>query len=283
MAGLIKTTDLAKVRQVDFIRQFNGSLKKLTEALGVTRKIPVTEGTTLKVLTVTGTLESGVVAEGEVIPLSKYQTTYTDVGEITLNKWAKGTSAEAILKRGYDQAVGETTDKMLKDIQKGIRTSFFGGLATGTGTASGSNLQGTLAQVWGQLQVLFEDDAIDTVYFVNPLDVADYLATATVTVQNAFGMQYIENFLGLGTVFLNSSVPQKKVYATAKDNVVMYYVNVGNSELANAFKLETDETGYIGIKEYAEEGTATIKDLVMAGVTFFPERIDGIVVGTINP
>lgn len=283
MAGLIKTTDLAKVRMVDFITQFNGSIKKLTEALGVTRKIAVSEGTTLKVLKTTGTLEDGTVAEGELIPLSKYQTTYQDIGEITLNKWRKATTAEAILKRGYDQAVGETTDKMLKDIQKGIRSKFFTFVATGTGEAEGDNLQATLAQVWGQLQVLWEDDAVETVYFLNPLDVADYLASATVTVQNAFGMQYIEDFMGLGTVFLNSSVTKGKVYATAKDNIVMYYVNVSSSELATAFKLETDETGYIGIKEYPAEDNATIADLVMSGITFFPEKIDGIVIGTINP
>jgi LPXTG-motif cell wall-anchored protein len=49
---------------------------------------------------------------------------------------------------------------------------------------------------------------------MNPLDVADYLATANITLQTAFGMTYVENFLGLGTVIFNSSVPKGKVYAT---------------------------------------------------------------------
>jgi hypothetical protein len=280
--NLITQEDLARVRMIDFNLMFNGSLTKMTEALGITRKITVQDGAVLKQLKVTGTLESGVVAEGELIPLSKYETEEITVGEVKLNKWRKSTSAEAILKGGYDQAVGATTDQMLKDIQKTIRTSLFTFMGTGTGTAEGTGLQASLANAWGKLAVLFEDDAVDTVYFVNPLDVADYLGSATITMQTAFGMSYIENFLGLGTVMLNSSVPQGKFYATAKDNIIMYYVNVNTSELGRVFSLTTDETGYIGINEYPDKDTATVDDLVMSGVTFFPERIDGIVVGTIT-
>ena len=277
----IMQADLARVRMVDFNLQFTGSLRKLIEALGVTRKIAVQEGAALKMLTVTGTLESGAVNEGDLIPLSKYETVETPVGEVKLNKWRKATTAEAILKGGYDQAVGATTDKMVKDIQKTIRTDLFGFMATGSATATGSGLQAALANGWGKLSVLFEDDAVETVYFLNPMDVADYLGTAQVTMQTAFGMTYIENFLGLGTVFLNSSVPQGKYYATAKDNIVMYFVNVGSGDIRASFNLTTDELGYIGINEYPDNDTARVLNLVMSGVTFFPERKDGIVVGTI--
>lgn len=268
-------------RVADFNIQFVEGLKKLTEALGVTRKIPVQEGATLKQIVVTGTLESGNVAEGELIPLSKYETEEVPVGEVKLNKWRKGTTAEAILKGGYDQAVGATTDKMVKDIQKGIRGDLFTFMATGSGTAEGSGLQAALANAWGKLAVLFDDDAVESAYFLNPMDVADYLGSAQVTMQTAFGMTYIKNFLGLGDVFLNSNVPEGTFYATAKENIVMYYVNVATSELARAFGLTTDETGYIGINEYPDKDTARVMDLVMSGITFFPERKDGIVVGTI--
>lgn len=277
----ILTSDLARVREIDFISQFNGSLATLIEALGVTRKIAVQEGATLKALKVTGVLESGDVAEGELIPLSKYETEEVSVGEVKLNKWRKGTTAEAILKGGYDQAVGATTDKMVKDIQKGIRANFFTFLASGAETATGMGLQAALANGWGKLQVLWEDDAVETVYFVNPMDVADYLGNAQVSVQTAFGMVYVENFMGLGRVFLNSSVPQGKFYATAAENIVLYFVDVSTSELARAFELSSDELGYIGVSEYPDKDTARVMDLVMSGVTFFPERVDGIVVGTI--
>lgn len=277
----IMQTDLARVRVADFNLQFTGNLQKLTEALGVTRKIAVQEGATLKMLKVTGTLASGTVAEGELIPLSKYTTEEVAVGEVKLNKWRKGTTAEAILKGGYDQAVGATTDKMVKDIQKTIRGDLFNFMKTGTGTATGATLQAALANGWGKLAVLFEDDAVETVFFLNPMDVAAYLGTAQVDMQTLFGMNYIKNFLGLGDVFLNSSVPAGKYYATAKENIVLYYVNVGAGDIRSAFGLTTDETGYIGINEYADKDTARVIDLVMSGVTFFPERKDGIVVGTI--
>ena len=85
-ANTVKAADLAKVRDVDFAERFTTGLDTLMKMLGVTRKIEKKAGETLKVYKVTGTLESGTVAEGEVIPLSKYSTTYTTIGEATLNK-----------------------------------------------------------------------------------------------------------------------------------------------------------------------------------------------------
>jgi hypothetical protein len=278
----ILTSDIAKVRVIDFNYQFTGGLAKLIEALGVTRKIKVTEGASLKALKVTGTLESGAVAEGDLIPLSKYKTDELTLGEAKLNKWRKSTSAEAILKGGYDQAVGATTDKMVKDIQKKIRGDLFTFMATGTGTAEGTGLQATLANAWGKLSILFEDDAVETVYFLNPMDVSDYLGSAQVEMQTVFGMTYLKNFLGLGDVLLNSNVPEGKVYATAKENIVMYFIDVAEGDIADAFALTVDESGYIGIREYADNDHACVSDLVLSGVTFFPERIDGIVVGSIG-
>ena len=280
--NLITSDDLARAREIEFVQMFGESVKKLMEALGVTRKIPKQAGAVLKAYKATGELQDGDVPEGDVIPFSKYTTNAVPYGEIELKKWRKATSAEAIIEKGFDQAVEMTTDRMLKDVQKKIRKDFFDFLATGTGTASGAGLQATLAKVWGQLQVKFEDDAVETVYFLNPLDVADYLAEAEVTVQSAFGMTYLENFMGLGKVFLNSSVPQKKVYGTAAENLVMYYIAVNDSDLGKAFSFTTDETGYIGIHESSDYTNMTSSDTVINGMKLFAERIDGVVVGTIS-
>ena len=279
--NLIKNADLARVREVEFVTMFGGSLKKLTEALGVTRKVAKQAGATLKAYKATGTLENGNVAEGETIPLSHYKTEPVTIAEITLKKWRKATSAEAIIEKGYDQAVTATTDKMLSDVQKSIRTDFFTFLATGTGTASGSTFQAALANAWGQLQVLFEDDTIDSVYFMNPLDVADYLGTAQITMQTAFGLSYVENFMGLGTVFFNASVPQGKIYATAKENIVLYYVPVNGADLNEAFSFTADETGLIGIHEVPDYTNMTASDTVINGMVLFAERLDGVVVSSI--
>ncbi len=281
-ANLIKKADLARVREIEFTELFGYSIKKLMEALGITRKIAKQAGTTLKTYKASGTLQDGAVAEGDIIPLSKYTTEAVTYKEITLKKWRKATSAEAIIERGYDQAVSETTDAMLKDVQKGIRKNFFDFLATGTGAATGATFQAALAQAWGQLQVLFEDDEIGAVYFINPLDVADYLATANITTQTAFGMTYVENFLGLGTVIFNSSVPQGKIYATAKDNIVLYYIPVNGADLNEAFTFTSDATGYIGIHEEPDYTNMTASDTVVNGMELFAERLDGVVVATIS-
>ena len=281
--NLIKKEDLVRAREIEFVTLFGESIKKLVEALGVTRKIPKQAGYTLKAYKATGTLQPGTVAEGDLIPLSKYQTEAVSYAEIVLKKWRKATSAEAIIEKGYDQAVQMTTDRMLKDVQKGIRTDFFTFLATGTGSATGATFQAALAQAWGQLQVLFEDDSIEAIYFMNPLDVADYLATAQISTQTAFGMTYVENFLGLGTVIFDSKVPEGTIYATAKDNIVLYYVPVNGADLGNAFSFTADQTGLIGIHEEADYKHMTAEDTVMSGVVLFAERLDGIVKSTITP
>lgn len=281
-ANLIKKADLARAREIEFTYNFSEGVRKLMEALGVTRKIAKQAGTVLKAYKASGTLASGAVAEGDTIPLSKYKTEAVSFGEITLKKWRKATSAEAIVERGYDQAVEMTTDRMLRDVQKAIRADFFTFLATGTGVASGADFQAVLAQAWGQLQVKFEDDAIQAVYFVNPLDIADYLAEASITTQTAFGMTYVEDFLGLGTVIMNASVPKGKIYATAKENIVLYYIPVNGADLGEAFDFTSDETGYIGIHETPDYTNMTASDTVVNGMVFFAERIDGVVVGTIG-
>ena len=280
--NLITSADLVKAREIEFTYTFGESIKKLMEALGVTRKIPKQAGTVLKAYKATGELLDGAVAEGEIIPLSKYVTEPVTFEEITLKKWRKATTAEAIIEKGYNQAVRMTTDRMLKDVQKGIRKSFFDFVATGTGVATGANFQGTLAQSWGQLQVLFEDDDIQSVHFMNPLDVADYLATANISLQTVFGMTYVENFLGLGTVFFNSSVPKGKIYSTAKDNLVLYFVPVNGADLGEAFDFTSDATGLIGIHETPDYDNMTAKDTVVSALVLFAERIDGVVVGTIT-
>ena len=283
---LITQSQMSKAREIDFVNLFtHESLAKLVEVLGVTRKIPMQEGTTMYVYTTSGTLQSGSVSEGAVIPLSQYQRDKSAVGSITLKKWRKAVSAEAIMKSGYDEAVRATDAALLKDVQKEVRAAFFtlinGAIANST-SVSEETVQAALAEAWGQLQVKFEDDTAEAVYFLNPLDVADYLKTATITVQTAFGFNYVENFLGLGTVILSSRVTQGTFLATAKENIVLYYLTMGG-DIASKFGLTTDDLGYIGIKtDIPTEQRAQLETLVMSGIQFFVEYAQGVVKGVIS-
>jgi len=281
--NVITADQMAKAREVDFVQRFTHmSLNKLMEVLGVTRKIPMSEGTTMYMYTTTGTLQSGVVTEGDVIPLSQYQRNKTAVGSISLKKWRKAVTAEAIMKSGADEAIRQTDSKMISDIQKGIRTDFFTTIMGLDGTVVGaSTLQAVLAKSWGMLQVLFEDDAVEAVHFINPLTIADYLATATITVQDAFGMNYIENFLGMGTVVLSSQVTAGMVISTAKENIILYYLTMAG-DVASRFSLTTDETGYIGMHTSQTDNRAQIETLVMSGIQFLVEYASGVVIGQID-
>ena len=284
--NLITVNQMKRVREVDFVNQFtHASLDKLVEVLGVTRKIPMMEGTTMYVYETSGTLQSGAVPEGEIIPLSRYETTKTAIGEITLKKWRKAVSAESIKKSGFNAAVAATDAALLRDVQKGIRSDFFtflNGTITGSATATGVGLQAALADGWGQLQVKFEDDTAEAVYFINPTDAAKYLGSASITTQTAFGMNYIENFLGLGTVIISNRVTAGTFVATAKQNLILYYLTM-SGDVADAFELTADELGYVGIKSgYQNEERAQIESLVMSGIQILVEYAGGVVKGTIT-
>lgn len=292
--NVIKAEDLKKAREIDFTRQFtHTSLDKLIEVLGVTRMIPMMEGTTLQVYEITGSLESGNVAEGEIIPLSHYEQKKKDVGTITLHKWRKAATAEAIAKSGYEAAVRGTDAALLRDVQVSVRSDLFnflkGNYSSDTSIAgstytdvSGATMQEALAKAWGQLQVKFEDDTADSVFFVNPLDIADYLSTANITTQTAFGMNYIQNFLGLGTVIMSAQIEQGTFIATAKQNFIAYYITV-NGDVAKSFNLTADELGLIGINSGgANTERAQVETLVMSGIRFLVEYAEGVVKGTIS-
>lgn len=284
--NLTGADQLKRVRELDFVQQFtHTNLNKLIEVLGVTRQVPLIEGTTLYIYETTGSLENGTVAEGDIIPLSKMEQTKTPIGEIVLKKWRKAVSAEAITKSGYQTAQVETDQALLRLIQKGIRTDLFGflnGSISGSTSVTGNTLQETLANAWGQLQVKFEDDDAEPVFFINPLDVAEYLGTATLTTQDVFGLNYIDGFIGLGTAVLASGVTKGTVIATAKQNIIMYYLNI-SGETCRAFNMSADELGLVGIASGIQNTErAQIESLAMSGIQFLPEYGAGVIKGTIS-
>lgn len=283
--NLMKSADFAKVSEIDFVNQFHENIiNSLTEMLGITRKVEKVPGQVIKSYRVIGELKNGEVAEGEDIPLSKYETEVVDTFELKAEKYRKKTTYEAINDKGYEQAVTDTDDKMITDIQKGIRSKFINFLATGEGSASGVGLQGALAQTWGQLKMLFADYDVaesDLVYFVSPLDIADYLTDKDITTQTVFGFTYIENFLGLYNVLIHASIPQGVVYGTALNNIILYYTNPSNSDVSKAFDFTIDATGYVGIHHDVNYTNLTTDTIALCGVALYAELIDRVVVGSI--
>jgi uncharacterized protein YjdB len=100
--------------------------------------------------------------------------------------------------------------------------------------------------------------------------------------QNTFGMNYLEDFLGLGTVITSSRITKGTFIATAKQNFIMYYLTMGG-DVATALGLTTSELEYIGINSgYRNEERAQIESLIMDGIQILVEYAEGVVKGTIG-
>ena len=287
MAADIQTT----AREIDFVTRFGRNWEHLRDIMGVSRKIEMLPNTVLKSKYAQGTLQNGKVGEGEEIPYSKYTVKTKNYEKITLEKWAKGTTAEAILEDGYENAVQMTDEEMLNDLTADVAGRFYKYLNTGTLKGTSKTFQEAMAMAKGRVLNKFKTmhrTATDVVAFVNVLDVYEYLGTsAVINEQSEFGFNYIKNFMGYKTVFLlaETEIARGKVIATPADNIVLYYVNPTNSDWARAgFRLTTDSnTGIVGVNTRPDYGTFVTVITAVMGMTLFAEYIDGIAVETITP
>ena len=275
--------DLEPGISVDFVSKITANIAELQKVLGITEMEPMSAGTTIKMWKMEQVNTPEQVGEGETIALTKVQRTLARTVELGLKKYRRNTSAEAIQKVGRNMAINQCDEKLVSGIQKDIKQDFFDALVAGTGEAAGTGLQAVLANAWGALNVFHEDEGVTPVHFLSPLDVADYLGNAQITMQNAFGLSYVEDFLGLGTVIVSPRVPKGKTISTAKENLHGAYIPANSGDVARSFGLTSDTTGLIGMKHSADDTNATINTLAMSGVVFYPERLDGVIVGTIAP
>ncbi|MDD3338438.1 MAG: hypothetical protein PHS82_06225 [Lachnospiraceae bacterium] len=279
--NIITTSDLEPAISVDFTSRISKNITELQTLLGITDLTPMTAGNTIRVYKTTVTNDPAQVAEGETIPLTNVARKLAATYELTLSKYRKETTAEAIQRSGREVAVNTTDEKLVRKVQKDIKKMLYDTLNTGTGKVSGTNLQKTLAALWAALQNKYEDEDVSPVFFINPTDVADYLGTAQITMQTAFGFTFIQNFLGLGTAIISPQVKVKKPVATVTQNINGAYIPA-SGDVGQTFSLISDATGLIGMTHYVGGDNGVVKTLIMSGVKFYVEYADGIFIGTIN-
>lgn len=271
------TTDLEPAISIDCVSKLSSNIVELQKVLGITELEPMTAGTTIKIYKMEQVNTPEQVAEGETITLTKINRTLARTVELVLKKFRRNTTAEAIQKTGREIAINKTDEKLISGIQKGIKKDFYSMLLEGTGTASGATFQAALAAAWGAVTKFYEDEDATPIHFVSSDDVADYLGTAQVTLQQAFGMSYIEDFLGLGTVVINPNMTKGKVASTAKENLHGAYIPANTGDVAKTFGLTSDKTGLVGMTHQPVSGNATVDTLAMSGVVFYPELLDGVI------
>lgn len=272
---------MVKAREIDFVTSFGKNMQALLDVMGITRMIRKTNGTVLRVKKVSGELQSGNVAEGDEIPLSQYKVEETDFDTIKIEKYRKGVSLEAIAEKGYDAAVDQTDAEFKSDLQNKILDKFYTQLKMGSLVGHESTWQMAIAMAIGRVKDKFEKmkrTATGTAVWVNTLDVYKYVGAADITMQTAFGMSYIKNFLGADICFISSQIPENTVIATPLNNLIAYYVDPADSEFVKAGLDYTvdPETGFIG---FHAQGTyeRAISDLyAIMGVRLFAEYLDAI-------
>lgn len=269
-------------REVDFVTRFGNNWQALMEILGIMRPIRKTPGTILRAYTSSITLEGGTVAEGDEIPLSLANVTEALKADVEIKKYAKAVTLEAVSKYGADIAVQKTDDAFLAELQGKVTDDFYDFLNDNAGlTVTGAtNFQSAVAKSIGAVRNKWKTmrkDITEVVVFANILDAYDYLATANITIQDRFGIQYVENFMG-ARLILTSEIPAKTVIATPVENIDLYYIDPSDSDFARlGLQYTTDGvTNLIGFHAEGVYNRAMGSVYAIHGLKLFGEYLDGI-------
>lgn len=280
-------------REVDFVTRFDDNWTALRTILGIMRPIRKAPGTQLVSYkaSVDGTLQGGTtVAEGDEIPFTKMKVEPVAYDDIAVAKYAKSVTIESVAKYGADVAVEKTDDAFLVALQNKVLADFYAFLNTGTLTGTETTWQRALAMAKGKVLDKFsgmDKDVTEVVGFANILDAYEYLGDKEITVQTAFGINYVENFLGYSTLFLLPAkyIAHGKVIAIPVENIDLYYIDPGDSDFARLGLNYTvkGETNLIGVHVEGDYSRATGDMYALMGMKLWAEYLDGIAVVTVTP
>ena len=276
-------------REVDFVSRFGDNWEKLMNILGIMRPIKKTPGTQLVAYTASVDLESGAVDPGEVIPYSKTTIVAAAKSDVTIEKYAKAVPVEDVSKYGAAIAVQKSDDAFLAKLQNVVLGKFYTFLNTGSLTGTANSWQAALEKAQGEVLnkwATMDKEVTEVVGFANILDAFDYLGTASITIQTAFGISYVENFLGYKTLFLlpAAQIARNVVIATPVENIDLYYIDPADSEFAKLGLQYTVDgvTPLIGFHVQGNYGTAVGESFALMGMALWAEYLNGIAKITVN-
>jgi hypothetical protein len=287
--GLTKVADLdVTAREIDFVERFAKNWDALKNILSIMRPIEKEPGTTLRAYTTQS--KNGLAkspGEGEEIPYTEFEVVEALKEDLTIEKYSKATSIEAVNKYGAAVAIQKTDDQFLIDLQNKVLKEFYDFIKTGNLTGAEETFQMALAMARGKVIDKFNTlsrNVSEIVGFVNVLDVFQYLGAANITIQTQFGLQYVKDFMGYNTLFLLSepNIPRGTVIATAVENIDLYYINPANSDFAKlGLTYRTDgETNLIGFHANGNYSTAVGEVFALMGMKLWAEYLDAIAVIT---
>ena len=272
-------------REQDFVTVFGLNWDALRKILGIMRPIRKTPGTQLVSYTASVALESGAVEPGEVIPYSKATISKSAKADLDIKKYAKAVPIEDVAKYGAAIAVEKSDEAFRNRLQTNVLSDFYTFLNTGALTNIQTTWQMALSMARGLVLDKFNKmrrSVTNIVGFANVLDAYKYLGAANITVQTAFGVSYVEDFMGYSTLFLLSApdIPEGEVIALPVENIDLYYIDPGDSEFAKLGLNYTvaGETNLIGYHAEGNYTTAVGESFALMGMKLWAEYIDGIAV-----
>lgn len=276
-------------REIDFVTQFEKNWDSLREIMGIARPVKKEDGSILRTFTASVTLEDGNVPAGAVIPYSKATVTEATKGEITLEKYAKAVTIEDVTRYGAEVAIQKTDDAFKNELQTSVLDRFYTALTGNTYAMTGEyeTFQMAVSMAIGMVKDKFKQmrkDVTSIVVFVNTLDVYEYLGAANITVQTAFGVEYIKNFLGAQTLILSSEIERGKVIAIPSSNMVLYYIDpssAGIKKLGLNYVV-SGETNLIGFHANGNYSTAVGESFATMGMQLWYEYADGVAINTFD-
>lgn len=288
----VTTQITTTAREVDFVTRFTENWDALRTIMGIMRPIRKTPGTKLVSYKATadGGLQGGTsVAEGDEIPFTKMKVEPVSYADIEVAKYAKSVTIEAVNKYGAEVAVEKTDTAFMTALQNKVLTDFYAFLVTGTLTGTEATWQKALAMAKGKVLDKFagmDRDVTDVIGFANILDAYEYLGDKEITVQTAFGINYIQNFMGYSTLFLlpEKYIAKTKVVAVPVENIDLYYIDPADSQFAQLGLNYTvqGETNLIGVHAEGDYSRATGDMYAIMGMKLWAEYLDGIAVYTVG-
>ena len=292
MAAVTNTTTTKQisvnVKEIDFVSRFQANWDALREIMGIMNPVRKTPGTQLVASTATVTLQSGAVAEGDEVPLSQATVTPKVFEDLTLEKYRKRVTAEAVTKFGAAVAVQKTDDAFLAELTNSVLDRFYAFAQTGTITGKYDTFQMAVSMAVTRVKDKFKKlrlNYTNIVAFVNTMDVGTYLGAGEITLQTRNGIEYFKDFLGANTVIVSSEIPEGTVIAIPADNIVLYYIDPADSDLAELglnYTTSNGVTNLIGIHKEAVYGRVSGDTHALMGMKLFAEYIDAIAVVTVG-
>jgi hypothetical protein len=269
-------------REIDFVTRCGQNWEALREILGIMRPIRKAPGSQLISYTASVDLESGDVDPGNVIPYSKATVVQAAKADLDLLKYAKAVPIEDVNKYGAAIAVQKTDEAFLNELQGVVMDDFYNTLTNNASalTSSEDTFQMAVSIAIGKVRDKFKRmhrNVSNIVVFVNTMDVYTYLGAADISIQSAFGLDYVKNFLGATTVILSSEIEAGTVIAIPADNIVLYYVDPGDGEFAQLglnYTVE-GETNLIGFHANGNYSTAVGESFALMGMLLWMEYADG--------